>query len=72
MQLFNKAASGDMKALQQALYWQRTAEESSNLAPSQPLLEESDRAVMLSLVKRLQNSGPTEITDAQQMNEGEE
>ena len=56
MQLWNTAASGDLRALQQVLSWQYSMEESEKSGKIPPTIEDADRAVMASLLKRMQNS----------------
>jgi hypothetical protein len=55
-QLSNKAAGGDLRAIRELLLWSRQAEEalSADLPPD--AMQEADRAVMASLVKRIQSS----------------
>jgi hypothetical protein len=56
LQLMNKAASGDLKAIRELLCWIRSLEDSEQTAIPSPVLHESDNAVMASIVERIRQS----------------
>jgi hypothetical protein len=56
LQLTNKAASGDLKAIRELLCWIRSLEDSEQAATPSPVLQESDNAVMASIVERIRQS----------------
>lgn len=53
LQLMNKAASGDLKAIRELLCWIRSLEDSDQTAIPSPVLHESDNGVMASIVERI-------------------
>ena len=64
-QLTNKAASGDLKALQLLAALVRSAEERAVQTPiSKPALEEVDEKVFLGIVKRLEAAGKRDQGDS--------
>jgi hypothetical protein len=52
-QLANKAASGDLKAIREFFYWCRSLEEPRQEAWSASNIDEKDKPVMASLLRRL-------------------
>ena len=56
LQLMNKAASGDLKAIRELLFWIRSLEGSEQTAIPSAVLHESDNAVMASIVERIRQS----------------
>src|SRR6266700_1475337 len=56
LQLMNKAASGDLKAIRELLCWTRSLEDSEHAAIPSPVLHERDDAVMTSIVERIRQS----------------
>jgi hypothetical protein len=62
LQLMNKAASGDLRALQLLLSWftWRMHSEQESVPTISP--NESDKFVMASIVDRIRRSGPTPLT----------
>ena len=64
-QLTNKAASGELKALQLLAAWVRSAEEPSNqgTAPNSTL-DEADEKVVLGILKRLEATNTNDQGDA--------
>ena len=56
LQLMNKAAAGDLKAIRELLFWIKSLEESEQTALPPPVTNESDEAVMASIVERIQGS----------------
>jgi hypothetical protein len=56
LQLTNKAASGDLKAIRELLCWIRSLEDSEQTAIPSPVLQEGDNAVMASIVERIRQS----------------
>jgi hypothetical protein len=56
LQLMNKAASGDLKAIRELLCWIRSLEDSEQTAIPLPVLHERDDAVMTSIVERIRQS----------------
>jgi hypothetical protein len=56
LQLINKAASGDLKAIRELLCWTRSLEDPEQTAIPSPVLHESDDAVMTSIVERIRQS----------------
>jgi Family of unknown function (DUF5681) len=64
-QLSNKAASGELKALQLLATLVRSAEDREVQAPiSKPVLEEADEKVLLGIVKRLEAAGKRDQGDS--------
>lgn len=63
MQLWNKAASGDPRAIREALYWLKTSAESEQNNLPSFLPDEADKVVMESILKRIRQS-ESERSDA--------
>lgn len=64
IQLFNKAASGDPRAIREALSWVRLYTESQQEGLPSPVPDEADKAVMESILKRIRQSEiPSSDTD---------
>ena len=66
LQLTNKAASGDLKAIRELLCWIKSLEDSEQTAIPSPVLHESDNAVMASIVERIrqpENPSSDNLTD---------
>lgn len=55
-QLINKAAAGDLRAINQLVNLQRICEESERATGPPPLFEERDKAVMDSILKRIRQA----------------
>ena len=56
LQLTNKAAAGDLKAIRDLLFWIKSLGESEQTALPPPVTHENDEAVMASLVERIRQS----------------
>jgi hypothetical protein len=56
LQLTNKAASGDLKAIRELLCWIRSLEDSEQASARPPVLQEGDNAVMASIIERIRQS----------------
>jgi uncharacterized protein DUF5681 len=56
LQLINKAVSGDLKAISQLSYWIKALVESEQVPAVLPRLEDSDQAVLASIVERIRQS----------------
>jgi hypothetical protein len=66
LQLVNKAASGDLKAIRELLCWIKSLEDSEQTRPSPDVLQESDSTVMTSILERIRQSddqAPNNLTD---------
>jgi hypothetical protein len=66
LQLTNKAASGDLKAIRELLCWIKSLGDSEQTAIPSPVLHESDNAVMASIVERIrqpENPSSDNLTD---------
>ena len=59
MQLTNQAASGDLRAIRELLHLQRLCEESERATVPSPLLQERDKTVMDSIIKRVRQAEDT-------------
>jgi hypothetical protein len=55
-QLTNKAASGDVKAIDRYFYWTSVLANTGSIALPPPVLSEADSAVMASIVERIRQS----------------
>jgi hypothetical protein len=64
-QLSNKAAGGDLRAIRELLLWSRQAEEAITAELPPDAMQEADRVVMASLVKRIQSSQNAPSTTAE-------
>jgi hypothetical protein len=56
LQLTNKAAAGDLKAIRELLCWIRAVAESSQSDLPSPILHESDSAVMTTIINRIRQA----------------
>ena len=56
MQLWNKAASGDPRAIREALFWLKTSAESEQNNPPSSVPDEADKVVMESILRRIRQS----------------
>jgi hypothetical protein len=56
IQLSNQAASGELRAIREFLYWMKSLEDSDRSSPT-TLPHERDRAVMTSIIERIRQSG---------------
>jgi hypothetical protein len=56
-QLANKAATGELKAIRELLYWSRMCEEFEEQSMQSDDLDHKDKAVLNSILKRLQKTG---------------
>ena len=64
-QLANKAASGDLKAIRELLYWSRLFAESGQEPGADSGLDENDKSALVSILRRLQQvSNPEEKLDS--------
>jgi Family of unknown function (DUF5681) len=63
LQLTNKAASGDLKAIRELLCWIRSLEDSEQTAHALPVTPENYKVVMASLIERIRRSEDLPSTD---------
>jgi hypothetical protein len=57
LQLTNQAASGDLKAIRELLYWLRLFAESEQVGVPLPVAHEMDELAMASIVERIRLYG---------------
>lgn len=57
IQLTNQAASGDLKAIRELLYWIKLLAESEQTGLPLPVTHENDEAVMASMLERIRQAG---------------
>jgi hypothetical protein len=63
-QLANKAATGDLKAIRELLYWSRLCEEVEDKSMQPDEVDHKDKAVLKSILKRLQKAGKDSATSS--------
>jgi hypothetical protein len=72
VQLSNKAAAGDLRAAREILTWNRLAEEAQTPDQSSEIVDEADRLVMASLLKRIKQSDSTPTDEPQKRKSDDE
>jgi len=63
VQLSNQAASGDLRAIREFLYWIRFSEESEQSSVATPISHERDHAVIASILERIRQCEPPASVD---------